>query len=62
MITANQKSVIDMHTKKEKLIKHNAKYSHQIQENKKRGKDLQKQIQNKQAKNMAVRIYIDNYF
>ena len=36
MVTANQKSVIDMHTKKEKLIKNNAKYSHQIQENKTR--------------------------
>ena len=30
MITANQKFVIDTHTKKKKESKHNAKVSHQI--------------------------------
>ena len=58
MVTANQKSVIDMHTKKEKLIKHNAKYSHQIQENKTRkgGKTYKNKSKTNKQKNMAVRI------
>ena len=48
MVTANQKSVIDIYTKKKKESKHNTKESHQItrEENKRRKENLQKQIQN----------------
>ena len=50
MVTANQKSITDIHTKKKKESKHNTKDSYQIiREENKRGKeenDLQKQTQN----------------
>ena len=49
MVTTKQKSIIDMHTKKEKESKHNTKDSYQItrEEKKKvKNKDLQKQFQN----------------
>ena len=63
MVTANQKSKIDIHTKKKKEYKHNTKDSHQITRNEnKRGKeikDLQKQIQNN-LKNGNKNIHIDN--
>ena len=49
MVTANQKSIIDIHTKKKKESKQNTKDSHQItreQKRKEREKEgLQKQIQ-----------------
>ena len=49
MVTANQKSIIDMYPKEKKETKHNSKASHQMtRENKRRKgkKTLQKQIQN----------------
>ena len=49
MVTTKQKSIIDIHTKKQKESKRDTKDHHQIrrEENKRRGKkDLQKQIQN----------------
>ena len=51
MVTTNQKSIIDTHTKKRKESKHNAKDSHQItrEENKRKernNKELQKQPPN----------------
>ena len=55
MVTTNQKSVIDTHTKKKNESRHNTKDSHQIirEENQRRRKkereekkDLQKQVQN----------------
>ena len=51
IVATNQKSIIDIHTKKEKESKHNTKDSRQItrEENKRRRnrkKNIQKQIQN----------------
>ena len=64
MVTANQKSSIDTHTKKKKQSKHNTKAIHQItREENKRGreeKDLQKQIQNNQQNGNKI-TSIDNY-
>ena len=40
MVTTNEKSIIDIHTKKKKELKHNTKDSHQItREGNKRGKE-----------------------
>ena len=40
MVTANQKSTIDIHTKRKKECKHNTKDSHQItREGNKRGRE-----------------------
>ena len=43
MVTANQKSKIDIHTKEKKESKHNTQNSHQLtrEENIREGKDLQ---------------------
>ena len=47
MVTANRKSTIDAHKKKNES-KHNTEASHQStrEEKQRKGKDLQKQIQN----------------
>ena len=58
MATTNQKSTIDMHTKKKVQSKHNTKDSLQIttEENKRRGeKHLQKQTENNK---MTIRTHI----
>ena len=64
MVTANQKSAIDTHTKKKKQSKSNIKDSHQItREENNRGreeKNLQKQTQNNEQ-NGNKNIHIDNY-
>ena len=45
LIAANQKSMIDIHTKKKYQSKHNTKDSYEITiEENKRGRDLQKQV------------------
>ena len=49
MVTANQKSKIDIHTKKEKELKHKTKVTRSQEKRTKeerKKKDLQKQIQN----------------
>ena len=49
MARANQKSILDIHTKKKQESKHNIKDSHHITEqksSKERKKNLQKQIKN----------------
>ena len=67
IVTTNQKSVIDMSTKKEKESKHNGNDSHKLtrEENKRRkgagGEDLQKQTPNNKQ-NSNKNIHIDNYF
>ena len=48
MVTANQKSTIDIHTNKKKQPKHNTKDSHQTTREEKGGKKQEKQIQNSQ--------------
>ena len=46
MVTANQKSTIDAHSKKKRESKHNSKFSHKRTKEEGKKKDLQKQIQN----------------
>ena len=46
MVTANQKSAIDIHTKKKKQSKHNTKNSHQITREE-RGREEKKTHKNK---------------
>ena len=57
LIAANQKSTIDVYTKKKDQSKHNTKDSYRITiEENKRGRDLQKQIL--RINKMAIRTYI----
>ena len=61
MVTANPKSIIDIHTKKKKESKHNTENSYQItREEKKRGKEEKKTYKNKSKtiNKMAIRTYI----
>ena len=60
MVTTNQKSTIDTHTKKKKESKHNTKVSHQItREENKRGREEKRPSNKSTAINkMAVRTYI----
>ena len=59
MVTANQKSTIDIHTKKKKESKHNTKDSHQItREENKRGRKKTCKNKSKTINKMAIRTYI----
>ena len=54
MVTANQKSIMDTHTKKKKESKHNTKDSHQItREENKRGKGKKKDLQKTNPKQLT---------
>ena len=59
MVTANQNSTIDIHTKKKKQPKHNTKNGHQITREQKR-KRRKKTYKNKfkTINNMTIRTYI----
>ena len=59
MITTDQKSTIDTHTKKKKQSKHNTKDSHQItREQKRKGRKNTYKNKTETIKKMAVRTYI----
>ena len=59
MVTANQKSTIDIHTKKKKESKHNTKDSHQItREENKRGRKKTCKNKSKTINKMVIRTYI----
>ena len=58
MVTANQKSTIDTHTKKKKESKHNTKVSHQTtREQKRKVRKETYKNKSKTIKKMAIGIY-----
>ena len=60
MVTTNQKSVIDKHTKKRKEFKHNTKDSHQITREESKRRKTEKNYKNKQKtmNKMAITTYL----
>ena len=59
MVTTNQKSIIDIHTKKKKKSKYNIKNSYQItREKKRKGRKKTYKTKSKTIDKMAVRTYI----